>query len=84
MSDIPVIHKSQFTSSELKLAPYITLDNKQIAERLVVDTSTVKSHIHNMLKKTNTSNRVMLLAVLLFYNVVKISDLILEFGRKGK
>ena len=36
-------------------------NNKEIAEKLFVSASTVKFHIHNILKKTSCANRKQLL-----------------------
>ena len=50
---------AEFTPSELVVLREMTkgLSNKDIAEKLVVEVSTVKKHISNMLQKTGFSNR---------------------------
>lgn len=47
------------TPRELQIAGLIDegLSNKQIAQRLQIGVSTVKNHVHNLLKKLNTSKR---------------------------
>ena len=50
---------TEFTPSELAVLREMTkgLSNKDIAEKLFVEISTVKKHISNMLQKTGFSNR---------------------------
>ena len=56
-----------FTSREREVADLICKghDTKQIGEALCISTATVKNHLHNLYKKTGTSNRSELLRTLL-------------------
>ncbi|MQA90394.1 MAG: response regulator [Gemmatimonas sp.] len=56
---IPAEVGSSLTPREREIAALIDegLSNKQIAQRLHIGVSTVKNHVHNLLKKLNTSRR---------------------------
>ncbi len=47
------------TRRELEIATLVErgLSNKEIAQRLVIEVATVKSHVHNILEKLNASHR---------------------------
>lgn len=58
------------TKSEKKVLELIYLTNKQIAKILFIDATTVKSHIHNLLKKYKAQTRTEL-----FIKAVKNNDI---------
>lgn len=43
--------------SEKKVLNLIHLSNKEIADKLFIDLATVKTHIHNLLRKFKVKNR---------------------------
>ena len=59
---IKLAGSEEFTEGELKVLRLMTagMPNAEIARRLNISESTVKSHIHNMLEKTGCENRTVL------------------------
>lgn len=59
---IKLAGSEEFTEGELKVLCLMTagMPNAEIARRLNISESTVKSHIHNMLEKTGCENRTVL------------------------
>lgn len=59
---IKLAGSEEFTGGELKVLRLMTagMPNAEIARRLNISESTVKSHIHNMLEKTGCENRTVL------------------------
>jgi NarL family two-component system response regulator LiaR len=51
--------ESALTPREIEVLELIVagLNNKEIAERLIVSRSTIKTHVSNILSKLGTSNR---------------------------
>jgi two-component system nitrate/nitrite response regulator NarL len=54
-----VIDSGQLTPREMEILELLgqNLSNPQIAERLTIETGTVKNHVHNILNKLNVSTR---------------------------
>lgn len=59
---IKLAGSEEFTEGEMKVLRLMTtgLPNSEIAKKLNITESTVKSHIHNMLEKTGCENRTIL------------------------
>jgi two-component system nitrate/nitrite response regulator NarL len=57
--DPAVIDSGQLTPREMEILELLgqNLSNPQIAERLTIETGTVKNHVHNILNKLNVSTR---------------------------
>lgn len=61
--------RAKITESEKKVLNLIYLTDKQIAEKLIIELPTVKSHIHKLLLKYKAKNRTELL-----YKVLQDKD----------
>ena len=66
-----------FTPRELEIMKYLCLDPREIAKRLFISLSTVRTHIGSIREKVGTNKRICLVR-LLRKGVIKLEDLVIE------
>lgn len=64
------------SESEKNILELLWLSNKEISKKLYIESTTVKSHIHNLLVKFNAKTRTELFVKALFYNVITLQEVI--------
>lgn len=64
--------RAKVTEGKKKVLKLIHLSNMEIAQRLVIELPTVKSHIHNLLLKFRANNRTELLLKAIQQDVIKV------------
>ncbi|MER3404991.1 MAG: hypothetical protein C4289_07330, partial [Chloroflexota bacterium] len=73
----PPGHNSRLSERELEVLQLVAcgLDNREIADRLVVSEKTVKSHVRHVLNKLRVKNRVQAAAYALREGLVSIDGI---------
>lgn len=73
MTTRPPAVGSDLTERELEVLALMSegLNNREIAERLVISSSTVKNHVSNILEKLNTTSRTAAVALAIENRIVK-------------
>jgi DNA-binding NarL/FixJ family response regulator len=69
--------RSELTERELDILKMMCLDNPEIAERLIVSLSTVKTHVHAILRKLGVDSRASALILALKAEIITIDDIVL-------
>lgn len=67
------------TTRELEVLKLMNFSDKEISGILVVESTTIKTHIKNIMSKLHTSNRTHTLIKALKENIIQLDDLITEY-----
>jgi len=67
---------NELTSREIELLKLFALSNTQIAQRLNIEPSTVKKHVHNVIQKLYCKSRGQALVNAVKSGIIKVEEIV--------